>query len=93
MVVPNVPSTELFTVIVLFASAVPVNVGVVSAVMLSVLELPVSLPAARSGVPGTETEVSMVMDNPEDVELVLPATSVAVAVIVCEPAASVDEGV
>ncbi len=51
VVVPSLtPSMKTSTV--LLASAVPVSVGVVSLVMLSVLEEPVSLPAARSGVPG-----------------------------------------
>ncbi len=51
MVVPLLtPSTKISTV--LLASVVPVKLGVVSLVMLSVLEVPVSLPAVRSGVPG-----------------------------------------
>src|SRR5436190_1492069 len=37
---------------VLLASAVPLNVGVVTLVMLSVLEVPVSVAAVRSGVEG-----------------------------------------
>ena len=39
---------------VLSASAVPVRVGVVLAVILSVLELPVSESAERSGVDGAD---------------------------------------
>ncbi len=60
MVVPSLtPSMNTSTV--LLASAVPVKVGVVSLVRSSLLEEPVSLPAARSGVPGAEgAAVSMV---------------------------------
>ncbi len=79
MVVPSLtPSTKTSTV--LLASAVPVSVGVVSLVTLSVLELPVSLPASRSGVDGALTAVSMVMDRPEEATDWLPAASVALAV-------------
>ena len=50
--------------IVLLASAVPVNVGVTSLVTLSLLELPVSESAARSGVDGAKgADVSTVMDR------------------------------
>ena len=38
----------------LLASAVPVNVGVLSVVLLSVEELPLSVPVLRSGVAGAE---------------------------------------
>lgn len=51
---PSIPSTELITVTVLFASAVPLKVGVVSVVILSVLDEPVSDAAARSGVDGAD---------------------------------------
>ena len=67
---------------VLLASAVPVNVGVVSSVMLSVLESPESLPASRSGVDGAAgAVVSMVIFKVPELMLVLPAASVAFAVI------------
>ena len=59
----------------------PVNVGVLSFVSLSLLDLPLSVPAVRSGVDGAFTDVSMVMFNPDDALLTLPATSVAFAVI------------
>jgi len=80
--VPTIPSTEDIRVTVLFASAVPVKVGVLSFVMLSVFEIPVSVPSVMSGVEGAVgDDVSMVMAKAEDTVLVLPATSVAVAVI------------
>src|ERR1035437_6220211 len=65
---------------VLPASAVPVKVGVVSAVMLSVLEVPESLEAARSGADGAAgTAVSIVTASAVEWSLVPPAV-VAVAV-------------
>ena len=66
---------------VLPASAVPVKVGVVSPVMLSVLELPVSEERARSGVDGITVDVSMVIDREADALDTFPATSVAFAVM------------
>ncbi len=82
MVVPLLtPSMKTSTV--LFAAAVPVKVGVVSLVLSSVLEEPVSLPAARSGVPGAAgAAVSTVTDSPPLATEVLPPASVAVAVTV-----------
>ena len=66
---------------VALASEVPVNVGVLSLVMLSVLELPVSLEAAKSGVEGAEGALaSTVTAKSLDAELVFPAASVAVPV-------------
>ena len=53
---------------VLSASAVPVRVGVVSVVILSVLELPVSEAASRSGVDGAD---GAIQSNSEDVGVVL----------------------
>ena len=52
VVVPIFPLTLLVRVTVLLASAVPVKVGVVLLVMLSVLELPESVAAVMSGVEG-----------------------------------------
>ena len=49
------PSEKISTV--LSASAVPVKVGVVSAVTSSLLELPVSESEERSGVEGVEGDV------------------------------------
>jgi hypothetical protein len=72
------------------ASAVPLNVGVVLFVMLSVLDVPESLAAVRSGVPGAAgAVVSIVIDKPEEATEVFPATSVAVAVMECAPEDSV----
>ena len=82
VVVPRemVPSRNSSTV--LLASAVPVKVGVVSLVMLSVLELPVSEAAVIFGVEGAAgAEVSMVMARGLEAGLVFPAASVAVAVM------------
>ena len=71
---------------VLLASAVPVNAGVVLLVTLSVLELPVSLAAAKSGVEGAVgAPVSIVTPKFDEALLTLPAASVAVAVNVCVP--------
>ena len=48
----NVVPLVSYSLTVLFASAVPVNVGVVLLVMLSVAEMPVSVPFVMSGVLG-----------------------------------------
>ena len=60
-----VPMEELLekSSTVLFASAVPVKVGVVSVVILSVLELPVSESAERSGVDGAEGAIESNSDG------------------------------
>ena len=50
--VPTVPFTLEINVTVAPTSPVPVKVGVLSFVMLSVLEMPESVPAVRSGVVG-----------------------------------------
>ena len=74
------PSEKSSTV--LSASAVPVKVGVASSVILSVEELPESEAAARSGVDGADgAAVSMVIVKELEALEVLPAVSVAVAVI------------
>ena len=66
----------------LLASAVPVNVGVLSDVMLSVEELPLSVAALRSGVAGAEgAALSILMDSAEEADEILPAASVALAVM------------
>src|SRR5205823_2990041 len=65
----------------LLASVVPVKVGVVSLVMLSVLELPLSLAAVRSGVAGAAGPVvSMVMLRAAELAT-FPATSLCSAVM------------
>src|SRR3954449_5506907 len=79
------------SVTVLFASAVPVKVGVATLVRLSVPDEPESEAVARSGVEGAAgAAVSMVTDRPPEAVPVLPAASVALAVIVWLPEASVD---
>ena len=88
---PTVPATELASVTVLPASAVPVKVGVVSLVILSVSDSPVSDPAARSGADGAAgLPVSIEIARPADAAETLPAASVAVIVIVCAPSLSVE---
>ena len=67
---------------VLLASAVPVKVGVVSLVLLSVFELPESEPLSRSGVDGAAgVVVSMLIVRAEDAFEAFPAASVAFAVM------------
>src|SRR5437588_4815005 len=73
---------------VLPASAVPAKVGVVTLVTLSVLELPLSLAAARSGADGAAGALaSAVTPRAAERALTVPAASVAVAVMLCVPAA------
>ena len=77
----RLPFVELIWVTTEPDSQVPVNCGVVSLVTLSVFELPVSLPADRSGMPGCPgAVVSMVTPNTPDGGLV-PFTLLAVAVM------------
>src|SRR5437879_5134243 len=86
-----VPPLKIVTV--LFASAVPLKVGVVALVMLSVLLLPVSEAAIRSGVDGAlGAVVSIVTDRAPDATLTFPAMSVtfSVAVMLCTPCVRVD---
>jgi len=72
---------------VLLASAVPVNVGVLTLVRLSVLEEPLSLAASRSGVDGAAGAVaSIVMLRAPEAAEAFPAASVAVAVMEWTPA-------
>jgi len=73
-------------VTVLPASAAPVKAGVVVLVMLSVLDEPVSVAAVMSGAVGAAgAVVSIVAERPVDAALTFPATSVALAVMVCDP--------
>src|SRR5438132_1247516 len=82
------PPTNSCTV--LLASAVPVKLGVVSLVMLSVFEVPLSLAAVRSGAEGAAgAVVSIVMLKALDAVDTLPAASVAVAVMLCVPAVKI----
>jgi hypothetical protein len=77
------PSLRIVTV--LPASAVPVKVGVVTLVTLSVLEAPLSDAAARSGADGADGAVaSIVTWSVDDVPLEL------LAVIRCTPSASAE---
>src|SRR5947208_7112050 len=83
------PSLKIATV--LFASAVPLKVGVVTLVILSVGELPVSEAAIRSGADGGLGAVaSIVTDRAADARLTFPATSVAAAVMLRAPSASAE---
>ena len=67
---------------VLLASAVPMKVGVVSLVKLSLFDVPVSELASRSGVEGAAgAAVSMVIVKAEDAFETFPAASVAFAVM------------
>ena len=83
---PTLPSTELVSVTVLFASAVPLMMGVLSPVESSVLELPVSDAAFKSGVPGAlGVPVSIVIARALEAEEVLLEASVAVAAMLWAP--------
>ena len=82
---PRIVAPSL-SVTVLPAAAVPLTVGVVSLVTLSVAEVPLSEPAARSGVDGAAgAAVSIVRLSAAEATLSLPAASVAVAVRLCAP--------
>ena len=78
---------------VLPASAVPVKVGVVTLVMPSELDDPVSEAALRLGVDGaTGADVSIVTDVAAEATPTLPAASVAFAVMLCAPLPSAEAG-
>ena len=82
-----VPSTVLpsSNTTVLLASVVPEKVGVVTLVMLSVLELPLSVAAVMSGAEGDAgAEVSIVMLRAAELAA-LPAVSLCSAVMECVP--------
>src|SRR4051794_3124546 len=80
-----------YSVTGLAASAGPVKVGVATLVRLSVPDEPESEAAAKSGVEGAfGAVVSMVTERPLEAVPVLPAASVALAVIAWLPEASVD---
>ena len=80
--VPTVPSMLEINVIAPPLGPEPVNVAVVSLVILSVLDVPVSLLASRSGVPGAEgAVVSIVTLKLLDAALSLLLASVAFAEI------------
>ena len=67
VVVPSTVPSVSYKVTVLPASAVPVRVGVVSLVMLSVLDVPESDAKSKSGVDGTDGVAAST-----NTELVLP---------------------
>jgi hypothetical protein len=70
---------------------VPVKVGAVTLVILSVLDGPESDAVARSGADGAAgAVVSIVTDRPVEATPALPAASVAWAVMLCVPVASAD---
>src|SRR6266568_3822603 len=78
------PSLKIVTV--LLGSAVPLNVGALLLVMLSVLETPVSLAVFITGFEGALGAVaSMLMVKAPEAAETLPAVSVAVAVMLCVP--------
>ena len=86
VVVPRLVEPPRNNSTVLFASAVPVKVGVLTLVILSVLDDPVSLAAVRSGVEGAAGAVlSMVMLNAPEATETFPAASVALALMLCVP--------
>src|SRR5436190_12900844 len=88
-VVVPIDVTPLNSSISALLSEVPVKVRfVVVLVMLSLLLLPVSSAAARSGVDGVPTAVRIVTASAPDDTDVFPAASVACAVIECAPAAN-----
>ena len=77
---PITPGPTRVTVTVLLASAVPFSTKVVSLVIRSLLEDPVSVVIpVKLGSPGAD--VSMVTLRAPDATLVLPARSVALAVM------------
>jgi hypothetical protein len=79
-----VPSTVAlsYRVTVLFASAVPVNMGVVSFVILSESDDPESVAEVISGAEGTAgADESIVTDNADEAELIFEAKSMVLAVI------------
>ena len=79
----NVVPLVSYNLTVLLASAVPVKTGVLLLVMLSPLDVPLSLALVMSGALGAVgAVVSTVTDNDVDAVDVLPAASVALAVMV-----------
>ena len=73
------------------ASAEPEKVGVLTLVILSVVDEPLSLAAAKSGVVMVGLVTSIVTVNAADAVPMFPAASLARAVMVCGPPASVLE--
>jgi hypothetical protein len=76
------PSLEIVTA--LPSGAVPVKVGVMTLVMLSVLDDPESDAAARSGIEGTNADADkIVTERLDETKLTFPAVSDAFAVMLC----------
>jgi hypothetical protein len=76
------PSLKIVTV--LPSGATPVKVGVITLVMLSVLDVPESDAAARSGIDGTSVDAArIVTERLDEAKLTLPAASDAFAVMLC----------
>jgi len=87
-----VPFRVAYRVTELPASAVPVIVGVLSFVMLSEVDRPaLSLVTTKSRLVGATVAVSIVIDSAVEVELTLPAASVAIAVNEWIPVESVED--
>jgi hypothetical protein len=87
-VVPSNTSTTLLAV------ATPVKVGVLSLVILSMLDAPVSVAAVMSGAEGApDGLVLIVMLRAAEAGLTFPAPSLALAVMVCPPSDRGLEGV
>ena len=82
-----------YTVMVSPGVPVPLKVGVLSAVRLSVLLLPVSLAGTRSGAAGVVGAAVSIRTGTVVAGLVLPAGSVAVTRTFCSPSASACVGV
>src|SRR4051794_34755755 len=61
----------------------PLNVGVATLVMLSVLDTPEARPAGRSGAPRAEPDVSMVTDRAPEATLTFPPAPVDFAGALC----------
>ena len=88
VVVPSnvVPSVSYNLTVAPASTPLPVSVGVVTLVMLSVLLLPESDALARSAAPdAVGAVISTATVNPADATLVLPDVSVTLVVKVCAP--------
>ena len=67
------------------STPVPLMVGVVTLVMRSLFEKPLSLACARASAPGAAVEVTMCRFSAGEVAEASPATSVSTAVSTCRP--------
>ena len=80
-----VPSLSYKVTVAPASAPLPVKVGVVTLVMLSVFDEPLSEAAVRSGALGAAAAVSIVTLSDADAALTLPARSVCFAVKVWKP--------